>query len=249
MSERGHVLQVATYNVRGCVGTDEQRSETRIAEVIAELGVDIVGLQELDRSRARSAGVDQAALIAQQLGWHWHFQPAMAQGEERYGDAILSRSPMTLLGAAVLPGEPPFFCREKRGALAMEVATDGGPVQVVNTHLGLGLDERRVQAEWLTRADWIEGRSEDVPLILLGDLNSWPGGAAHRELRSQLRDVRALVKPKRAHRTFPTRWPVLALDHIFINAALHPLSLRVHRSSRARVASDHFPLVAALARE
>jgi endonuclease/exonuclease/phosphatase family metal-dependent hydrolase len=69
-------LRVATYNVHGCVGMDRQRSEARIAEVIAQLSVDIVGLQELDLSRRRSAGVDQTGIIAEQLGWHSHFYPA-----------------------------------------------------------------------------------------------------------------------------------------------------------------------------
>ena len=75
-------LRVATYNVHGCVGMDRQRSEARIAEVIAQLSVDIVGLQELDLSRRRSAGVDQTGMIAEQLGWHSHFYPAMRRGDE-----------------------------------------------------------------------------------------------------------------------------------------------------------------------
>ena len=75
-------LRVATYNVHGCVGMDRQRSEARIAEVIAELSVDIVALQELDLGRRRSAGVDQTGIIAEQLGWHSHFYPAMRRGDE-----------------------------------------------------------------------------------------------------------------------------------------------------------------------
>jgi endonuclease/exonuclease/phosphatase family metal-dependent hydrolase len=39
---------------------------------------------------------------------------------------------------------------------------------------------------------------------------------------------------------------MLAVDHIFVNAALQPLSLTVHRSAIAQIASDHFPLVAEL---
>jgi endonuclease/exonuclease/phosphatase family metal-dependent hydrolase len=38
------MLRVATYNVHGCVGTDETL-ETRIAEVIAESQADIVDLK------------------------------------------------------------------------------------------------------------------------------------------------------------------------------------------------------------
>ena len=51
------------------------------------------------------------------------------------------------------------------------------------------------------------------------------------------------VLPACAFRTFPTRFPSLAVDHIFVNAALHPTQLSVHRTPLARLASDHFPLV------
>ncbi|MBA3544126.1 MAG: endonuclease/exonuclease/phosphatase family protein [Chthoniobacterales bacterium] len=239
-------IRVATYNVHGCVGTDGERSETRIAEVIAALEVDIVGLQELDLSRARSAGIDQAGVIAEQLGWHRHFHAAMRQGEEHYGHAILSRHPLELRRAVCLPGVAPFFCREERAAIGMDVATDSGVIHVINTHLGLGLRERRLQAELLTSADWIDHAEGGAPLILLGDFNSLPGSRPHRTFSRSLRDVRALVEPRRGWRTFPTAFPVFAVDHIFVNAALHPLSVNVHRSALSRVASDHFPLVAEL---
>ena len=114
-------LRVATYNVHGCVGMDRQRSEARIAEVIAQLSVDIVALQELDLSRTRSAGVDQTGMIAEQLGWHSYFHPAMRRGEEHYGNAILSRYPLTFRRTAELPGTAPFFCRENRAAIGMDV--------------------------------------------------------------------------------------------------------------------------------
>ena len=58
----------------------------------------------------------------------------------------------------------------------------------------------------------------------------------------------ALVAPPGAFRTFPTRFPSLAVDHIFVNAALHAVTMHVHRDPLARVASDHFPLVADLVR-
>lgn len=247
MSENSaSTIRVATYNVHGCVGTDRERSETRIAQVIAELKVDIVGLQELDLSRTRSAGIDQAGVIAEQLGWHRHFQPAMQRGDEHYGHAILSRHPLELRRAACLPGVAPFFCREERAAIGMDVSTDFGVVHVINTHLGLGWRERRLQAELLTSADWIDQTEGGTPLILLGDFNSLPGSGPHRTMSRRLRDVRGLIQPQRAWRTFPTAFPVFAVDHIFVNAALRPISVRVARTALSRVASDHFPLVAEL---
>lgn len=247
MSEKAApIIRVATYNVHGCVGTDGRRSESRIAQVVAELAVDVVGLQELDLRRPRSGRVDQAGAIAAELGWHRHFQVAMERGEEHYGHAILSRYPLTLQRAQCLPGLAPFFCRETRAAVAIEVTMEFGPVHVINTHLGLGWRERQLQAELLTSADWFAASTGGAPLILLGDLNSLPGSKPHRLLSRHLHDVRQLVNSSRKLRTFPTAFPVLAVDHIFVNAALQPLRVAVHRSAAARVASDHFPLVAEL---
>jgi endonuclease/exonuclease/phosphatase family metal-dependent hydrolase len=55
-----------------------------------------------------------------------------------------------------------------------------------------------------------------------------------------------VARSARALRTFPTRFPSLAVDHIFVNAVLHRTQLGVHRTSLARLASDHFPLVCEL---
>lgn len=247
MSERtAPKLRVATYNVHGCVGTDRRRSEARIAEVIANLAVDIVGLQELDLSRERSEGVDQTRILAEKLGWHHYFHPAMRRGDEHYGHAILSRYPLTLLRATSLPGNSPFFCREERAAITMDAATDIGVVRIVNTHLGLGRRERLRQAELLTSDEWLADIASDTPLILLGDFNSLPGSRPYRRLSRHLRDVRRVLYPARPCRTFPTPFPVFAVDHIFVNAALRPVSLAVNRTPLSRLSSDHFPLVAEL---
>jgi endonuclease/exonuclease/phosphatase family metal-dependent hydrolase len=85
-----------------------------------------------------------------------------------------------------------------------------------------------------------------VPPIPKQTAGSLPGSRPHRALISHLRDVRELVRSKRPIGTFPTWFPALAVDHIFVNGALQPLSLTVHRSSVARIASDHFPLIAEL---
>ncbi len=242
----GRTLRVATYNVHGCVGMDRQRSEARIAEVIAELSADIIGLQELDRGRGRSASVDQTSAIAGRLGWQSHFHPAMQQRDGHYGHAILSRYPLSARCAAELPGRAPFFCPETRSAIAMDVTTDFGIVHFINTHLGLGRRERLLQAQLLTSGDWLELISGERPLILLGDFNSRPGSRPYQVFSRHLRDVRRLVRPPRPARTFPTTFPAVAVDHIFVNKSFQPLSLSVHRTALARVASDHYPLLAEL---
>jgi len=209
------------------------------------MSIDIVALQELDLGRRRSAGADQTKMIAEQLGWHSYFHPAMRRDDEHYGNAILSRYRLTFRRAVELPGRPPFFCRENRAAIEVEIETDLGKIRIINTHLGLGWRERFVQAQLFTTAEWRASIALDTPLILLGDFNSLRGSRPYRTLNRHLRDVRELIQ-KKGIRTFPTRFPALGIDHIFVNEAVQPLSLTVHRSSLARIASDHFPLVAEL---
>lgn len=237
-------LRVATYNVRGCRGIDGRRSEMRIAEVIASLSADVVALQELDLGRTRSAGVDQAQLIAEQLGWVRLFEPAMRNGAEQYGNAILSRYPLTSGQALLLPGEGSWYCREKRVALQARAETALGNVQFINTHFGLGRAERFLQATFLAASLAAVPKCE--PLVLLGDFNSLPGSRSLAHIRNHLRSVRALLPAAGPCRTFPTRFPSVAVDHIFVNAAFEALKLQVHRTALARLASDHYPLVAEL---
>ena len=241
-------LRVASYNVHGCRGLDGHCSEKRIAEVIAALDVDLVGLQELDLNRRRAGMVDQTAKIADELGWHRVFHPALRIGDEQYGDAILSPEPMRLIQARELPSIPTRLCAEPRAAIWVEIETRIGTVQVINTHLGLGWRERRIQAELLVGPEWIGNARDDVPLVLMGDLNSLPRSPAARLLAGKLRDIRALVRPTPDLRTFPTRYPLVPLDYIFVNERLEVNTATVVRTQLARIASDHFPVLAELRR-
>jgi endonuclease/exonuclease/phosphatase family metal-dependent hydrolase len=241
-------FRVATYNVHGCRGMDRCRSEKRIADVIAALGVDVIGLQELDLNRQRSAGVDQAGVIASELGWQRFFHPALTEGDEHFGNAILSRLPMRLRQAQELPSVMTRVCPETRAAIWVEIETASGPVQVINTHLGLGRRERSMQAELLAGPEWLGRIGPGEPLILMGDFNSLPNSPPFRLLARQLRDIRTLVSPSPRLRTFPTRYPLLAVDHLFVNDRLTVDSVTVVRNAETRIASDHFPLVAGLRR-
>lgn len=145
--------------------------------------------------------------------------------------------------AVALPGRAPFFCRENRAAIEVEIGTNLGKVHIINTHLGLGWRERVLQAQLFTRAEWRAAIASDIPLILLGDFNSLRGSGPYRTLTRCLRDVSELVEATVPIRTFPTRFPLFAVDHIFVNGAVQAMSITVHRSPLARIASDHFPLV------
>jgi endonuclease/exonuclease/phosphatase family metal-dependent hydrolase len=231
-----------TYNVHSCVGTDGDRSIARIAQVISDSRADIVALQELDHQRVRSQLTHQAEAIARELSMDFHFNPALRVADEEYGDAILSRHPLEMMHAAELPGVAPRWCREARGALWVSVRADGVAWQVINTHFGLGRAERFDQARALLGEDWIGAATTHGPVIVCGDFNSQAGGRVQNLLASKLKDAQG-----RRHRsTFPSRFPLLCLDYIFVGSGIRVTSVEVLRNSLTRVASDHLPLMAEL---
>jgi endonuclease/exonuclease/phosphatase family metal-dependent hydrolase len=237
------MLRIMTYNVHRCVGVDRKLDPGRIAAVIAQARPDIVALQELDVGRPRTGGVDQAHAIAARLGMAFHFNAALKVQEEQYGDAILTSGELTLVKAGALPGSPDFKRLEPRGALWVDVRIGDHRLQVLNTHLGLVPHEQRAQARALAGPEWIGCALRRDPLILLGDFNATPHQAVYRTLTGRLRDARASVEASRASPTFPSRLPMLALDHVFVSRTVQVQAVRAITAPLARMGSDHLPLI------
>lgn len=235
-----------TYNVHGCVGTDAQQDEQRIADVIAAYEPDVVALQELDVARERSHGVDQARILAERLKMSFHFHPALSQLSEHYGDAILSRLPMTLVKKGILPTTTSRLAFEPRGALLVRLDVAGQAVFLLNTHLGLSWDERLAQTEALLGPEWMPLAIRQSRIILCGDLNALPGSLVHRTFNRRLHDVQPWTFQNWPQATFPSRFPLIRLDYIFINDRLKAEKVQVPHSPQTRCASDHLPLIADL---
>ncbi len=234
-------LKILTYNVHSCIGTDRRLDPGRIADTIARCGADLIALQELDVGRKRTGGIDQAHTIAGLLKMEAHFHPALHVEEEKYGDAILTALPTRLMRAGPLPS-----VGETRGAIWLQVDWDGRLVNVLNTHLGLRNIDRIKQVTTLLGDDWI-GNSEfhTEPSIVCGDLNAIPSSPAYRLLTNRFADTQRLTAGK-PRPTFPSRFPLLRLDHIFVSRHFDAASTEVMRDPLSRRASDHLPLMAKL---
>ena len=150
--------------------------------------------------------------------------------QRRYGNAVLSRYPILSLRTIDLS----FGSREPRGALDADVDCHGHLLRVVATHLGLRPAERNDQIQRLLR----KFETEEMPMILLGDINEWFMWG--RALRRLVAHFQAVPAPK----TFPSRWPVFALDRIWIRPRHRLVHVDVHATPLARIASDHLPLIA-----
>jgi endonuclease/exonuclease/phosphatase family metal-dependent hydrolase len=241
------MLRLLTYNVRRCLGTDRRLSPARIAEVIASCAPDIVALQELDVGRARTNGVDQAHAIAHELGMlHIHFHPTLRVFEEQYGDAILTTRPSELMKAGSLPGLPDRPRLEPRGAIWVSVRIAGINLQVINTHLGLSRRERLAQVNALVGPEWLGLAASRGPVALVGDFNAPPLSQAYRRLAMHLSDAQASVRLRGPKPTFPSRLPILRIDHVFVGSHLDVLRADVIHTPLARIASDHLPLLVAV---
>ena len=235
-----------SFNVHSCIGTDGRLSPGRIARAIAQQQPHVVALQEVDVSRARTDRLDQARVIARALEMSYYFHPSLQVLEEEYGNVILSALPMRLIRAGALPGLADEPDREPRGVLWVAVQFEGIEVQVLNTHLGLSNRERLAQAACLMGKDWLDHPQYRSPLILCGDFNAIPASRVIRTLRTRLGDAQHLLAGHRPRATFPSRWPVLRIDNIFIDQGLQVMAIQVPRSATTRKASDHLPLVADL---
>jgi endonuclease/exonuclease/phosphatase family metal-dependent hydrolase len=239
------MFRILTYNVHRCVGSDRRLDVGRVADVIAAEAPDIVALQEVDVGRARTGGVDQAHDLARRLGMVSRFNAALRVEEEQYGDAVLTAHPERLIKAGPLPGYARMPRLEPRGALWLAIDLGGGrEIQVINTHLGLVPREQQIQAAGLVGDDWLGAPARRDPLILVGDLNATQRTVVHRTLATRLTDAHHLRADKRPRvSTFPAPMPMLRIDHVFVSAGVRVLALRTASSARARVASDHLPLV------
>jgi endonuclease/exonuclease/phosphatase family metal-dependent hydrolase len=235
------MVRILTYNVHRCVGVDRRLDVARVAEVIAAQQPDIVALQELDVGRARTGGVDQAHRLAQRLGMAFHFNAAFRVEEELYGDAILTTLPERLVKAGPIPTHPRFNRLEPRGALWVSVDLGGAELQVINTHLGLVPREQRGQALALAGADWL-GAARG-PLVLVGDMNATPRAGAYRTFAARLTESRRAARLAHRAPTFPSTFPVLAIDHVFVSEGVSVERVRTPLDPLSRMASDHLPLV------
>lgn len=237
-SRQPGLLRVASYNIHKCVGTDRRFDPDRTAAVIAELGADLVAVQEADRRFGRRSGLMDTAALERHTGLAPLPVSDLPDGHGWHGNAILVRpGTPARIRRLTLPGAEP------RGALVAELDLPSGRLRVVAAHLGLLRRCRARQAAAILHALAEQPDGEiPMPTLLLGDLNEWRPGA-----NSSLRAFEPLFGPLiHGPASFPTRLPVLALDRILGWPRGVVSDVSVHDSALARIASDHLPLTAAV---
>ena len=230
-------LRVLTYNLHHGEGVDGKLDLPRIAAVITASRADLVALQEVDQKATRTGGVDQAAELGRLTGLHVAYGKAMDFQGGAYGQALLSRWPLSDFTVHPLPNPAKV---EPRIAISATVRPPGQPAfRFVGTHLDATRDDT---ARWQQAARLIELFGADTtPTILVGDLNARPETRIIKALLQPFADASAASPAP----TIPAEKPTGRIDFVL----LRPITTwRVVSSTviPEAVASDHRPLLVEL---
>jgi len=221
---------------------DRRVRPERIVQVLRELRPDIVALQEVVSWEGGRREEDQARFVAEELGFYFAFGENQQHNGGRYGNVVLTRFPIEHhrnYDISTARG------RENRGCLRTDVRFADSTLHVFNVHFGTRFFEQLKQARKLVDEGIVVNEELHGPRIVLGDFNEWLRGSVTPRLTEHLHKANVPHHLKKS-RTFPGRFPIFRLDHIYFDRKLRLKRLARHRSQTALVASDHLPLVADL---
>ena len=181
-------ITVVTYNIHSALGHGRGVQLATIADELKRWHADIALLQEVDRFRGWTGRVDMPSVLAGRLGFAWTFGDNVSgAGGSQYGTAILSRYPILSSHNTALP-DPPGT--QQRGLLHVRIDVDGSPLSVYNTHLEHSSPTARLAQ--IRKVVGIVG-TDQLPVLLGGDLNATPGSPVLGVARTALTDTWADV--------------------------------------------------------
>jgi endonuclease/exonuclease/phosphatase family metal-dependent hydrolase len=236
------VIRVATYTIHKGVqglGPNRRLEIHNLGHAVEQFDADIVCLQEVRKEHRREAQyfahwphVPQSDYLAPE-GYEAIYRTNAITRHGEHGNAMLSRWPVV----AHQHEDMSDHRFEQRGLLHSELIVHGRTVHVLVVHLGLIKTSRVRQLAQMQR--YIEREiPSDVPLLVAGDFNDW-GSLVQKTLGN----AGMLASHPARSPTFPSRLPVVQLDHIYARG-LQPLNVHVPRGRIWGRMSDHLPLIA-----
>jgi endonuclease/exonuclease/phosphatase family metal-dependent hydrolase len=225
-------LVVMTYNIAGHDELYDGDHIAKIAAAINQVKPDIVGLQEVHRGTWQARFRDQLAELERATGMRGVFGNSYAQGNGRFGNALLTRGEIVSTDVHELPsiGEP-------RTAIEAVVRIDGTTLNVYVTHLTTwgkyNRANRREQLRCLAR----HVRTSRYPYLLLGDFNAPPETPEMQEFR---KENAAQLCGESIGDTNPMMHA--RIDYIWADYGWDVRSARVIDAGP----SDHYPVIAEL---
>jgi endonuclease/exonuclease/phosphatase family metal-dependent hydrolase len=242
-----------TFNIHHGKGTDGKVDLKRIAKVIKESDADIIGLNEVDKHFSkRSAYIDQAAWLAEDLQMNYVFGPAVSFPSKRkdvnakwenttrvreYGNALLSKHPILSQETHCLHSRNRLI--EGRSVIEASIGLKNQLLNVFVTHLSLNPFLHRNQTDLIVN----KVKKPSSQTIVLGDWNMKPKAKAWNRMTDSFIDSWGIQQPKKGY-TFPSTRPRARLDYIFVSRDFSVINATV--VTKVPGASDHLPLEATL---
>lgn len=232
-----------SYNIAGSEDRQARFQEgvEWLLDDIRYLNADVVALQEVYDVTQADLGF---LFRLREMGYETvHFGPTIRNPESEYGNLIMARgnpSWIREIDLSVPHAEP-------RGAIGFSWHHEGRNFEVYATHFGLRRRERGEQLDrllpWMEEPPPVEihGQATDqedgVIRVVMGDFNEWNRfSGLNRAMEQRLGSC-----PRQA--TFPSKFPLVALDRIFVSSPLElSLCWKVHREKFRFRSSDHLPL-------
>jgi endonuclease/exonuclease/phosphatase family metal-dependent hydrolase len=233
-----------TYNIHKCIGgIDRKYHPGRVHEVIVHYDPDLVFLQEVDEGARRSSHHRQVDVLGDflKLRHRTYFPNVVVRGGGHYGNAILSRFPITETRNIDLS----IPLTKRRSVLHAWIRVRprvGGRARTLhafNLHLGLSQVLRKWQLQKFLASHPFASLHHRTPVIVGGDFNDVWGSLGTKYLKP-------LGFRTGEHRipTFPAVSPKLALDAVYAWGDVELVKLERAKLDVAVQASDHLPLIA-----
>ncbi|MGW8123898.1 endonuclease/exonuclease/phosphatase family protein [Roseivirga echinicomitans] len=234
--DSSRIVRVLTYNILHGKTLKGDFDLDLIASVISKEKPDLVALQEVDYKTNRAKKYDLVTELGIRTDMSPLFARAMYYDSGEYGEGILSK--YTFLSTKNHP--LPFTeGKEPRAAAEVNVVLKSGDtIRFVGTHLDHEADDynRFIQAKELDRVI----RRDDVPTILVGDLNETP---ENRGMQLLFKNWERSFDDNAF--TFPSDTPIKKIDYVLFRPAQRWRILE-KRVIDERVASDHRPVLVVL---
>ncbi len=153
-------MRVATYNIQSA---DYGKSIKEISKEIKELGIELIGFQEIDDMTNRSGKVNVLEEICGKDFPYFVYVPTMDFDGGRYGIGMASVYPIKLI--KTVKHETAEL--EPRVLMICELDINGKKLYAANTHLSYENADIRVK-----QFEAVENELKDLsPIILFGDFN------------------------------------------------------------------------------
>jgi len=258
-------LTILDWNLWWRFGERWRERQPLILDVLRNTDADVVTLQEV-------WGVErnyQAQEIALALGFNWAYDPASLIEGQGFGNAVLSRWPITAHRSFLLPSIPSDD--GSRNCRALYACIDGprGPLDVCTTHLSYKPEESQIRQQQVAAiCEFVAGLpGRDFPPVVCGDFNAVPIADEIRLMTGKMRppvegmvfydawEAAGKVEPgftwdNRNPNAVTALEPDRRLDYVFVgkpagNGAGHVLGARLEGQGLVDglCPSDHYALV------